>query len=129
MVLLKSSWTDLPLQPQFLTADRARWLALWRHGITVVLVGEAWHASFGRIDVSCGIWRLHPVTREFEIVARGNQPMGPDWNDMGEMFMTGNVNGHLWHVIPGAYYPHDAKVRPLTSTSDSDCGSFASQGE
>ena len=24
---------------------------------------------------------------------------------MGEMFMTGNVNGHLWHVIPGAFYP------------------------
>jgi len=59
-----------------------------------------------RVDVSCGIWRLHPVTYRFEVVARGTtNPWGLDWNEMGEMFMTGNVNGHLWHVIPGAFYP------------------------
>lgn len=78
-----------------------------RHGITASsLVGKPGTPPSERIDVSCGIWRLHPVTREFEIVARGTtNPWGLDWNDMGEMFMTGNVNGHLWHVIPGAYYP------------------------
>lgn len=78
-----------------------------RHGITAAsLVGQPGTPASERIDVSCGIWRLHPVTREFEIVARGTtNPWGLDWNDMGEMFMTGNVNGHLWHVIPGAYYP------------------------
>ena len=78
-----------------------------RHGITASsLVGKPDTPASERIDVSCGIWRLHPVTREFEIVARGTtNPWGLDWNDMGEMFMTGNVNGHLWHVIPGAYYP------------------------
>lgn len=78
-----------------------------RHGITAAsLVGKPGAPDSERIDVSCGIWRLHPVTREFEIVARGTtNPWGLDWNDMGEMFMTGNVNGHLWHVIPGAYYP------------------------
>jgi len=78
-----------------------------RHGITAAsLVGKPGAPASERVDVSCGIWRLHPVTREFEIVARGTtNPWGLDWNDMGEMFMTGNVNGHLWHVIPGAYYP------------------------
>ncbi len=78
-----------------------------RHGITASsLVGAPGTPAEDRIDVSCGIWRLHPVTREFEIVARGTtNPWGLDWNEMGEMFMTGNVNGHLWHVIPGAYYP------------------------
>ena len=78
-----------------------------RHGITAAsLVGKPGTPDSERTDVSCGIWRLHPVTHEFEIVARGTtNPWGLDWNDMGEMFMTGNVNGHLWHVIPGAYYP------------------------
>ena len=78
-----------------------------RHGITAAsLVGKPGTPAKERIDISCGIWRLHPVTHEVEIVARGTtNPWGLDWNDMGEMFMTGNVNGHLWHVIPGAYYP------------------------
>jgi putative membrane-bound dehydrogenase-like protein len=78
-----------------------------RHGITASsLVGKPGTPAAERADVSCGIWRLHPETREFEIVVRGTtNPWGLDWNDMGEMFMTGNVNGHLWHVVPGAYYP------------------------
>ena len=78
-----------------------------RHGITASsLVGPPGTPAAERTDVSCGIWRMHPVTRKFEIVARGTtNPWGLDWNDMGEMFMTGNVNGHLWHVIPGAFYP------------------------
>ena len=78
-----------------------------RHGILAAsLVGKPGAPASARIDVSCGIWRLHPVTHEFEIVARGTtNPWGLDWNDVGEMFMTGNVNGHLWHVIPGAFYP------------------------
>jgi len=78
-----------------------------RHGITASsLVGVPGTPAEERTDLSCGIWRLHPVTREFEVVARGTtNPWGLDWNDMGEMFITGNVNGHLWHLIPGAYYP------------------------
>lgn len=78
-----------------------------RHGVTASsLVGKPGAPASERTDVSCGIWRIHPVTRVFEVVARGTtNPWGLDWNDMGEMFMTGNVNGHLWHVIPGAYYP------------------------
>jgi putative membrane-bound dehydrogenase-like protein len=78
-----------------------------RHGITASsFVGAPGTPMDQRTDVSCGIWRMHPVTRTFEMVARGTtNPWGLDWNDMGEMFMTGNVNGHLWHVIPGAFYP------------------------
>ncbi len=78
-----------------------------RHGITASsLVGPPGSPPDALTDLSCGIWRMHPLTREFEIVARGTtNPWGLDWNDRGEMFMTGNVNGHLWHVIPGAFYP------------------------
>lgn len=78
-----------------------------RHGITAPsLVGTPGTPNAERIDVDCGIWRIHPVTRVFEMVLRGTtNPWGLDWNDMGEMFFTGNVNGHLWHGIPGARYP------------------------
>ncbi len=78
-----------------------------RHGIAASsLVGKPGTPPGDRTDVSSGIWRLHPVTHEFEIVVRGTtNPWGLDWNDMGEMFMTGNVNGHIWHVVSGAFYP------------------------
>ncbi|MBT6768409.1 MAG: c-type cytochrome [Opitutales bacterium] len=78
-----------------------------RHGITAPsLVGVPGTPNAERIDVDCGIWRIDPVTHTFEMVLRGTtNPWGLDWNDVGEMFFTGNVNGHLWHGIPGARYP------------------------
>ena len=48
-----------------------------------------------------------------EVVAAGTtNPWGMDWNEVGEPFFINTVIGHLWHVIPGAYYqsfgaPHD----------------------
>ena len=55
--------------------------------------------------IDCGIWRYHPITKEFGIYARGTtNPWGTDWDEHGKMFMSGNVNGHLWHVVPGAFY-------------------------
>lgn len=78
-----------------------------RHGILAPsFVGVPGTAKEERVEIDCGIFRVHPVSRKFEVVVRGTtNPWGLDWNEMGEMFMTGNVNGHLWHVIPGAYYP------------------------
>ena len=56
------------------------------------------------LDVNCGIWRYHPKTKRLEHVVRGTtNPWGLDWDAHGELFMSGNVNGHLWHVIPGAF--------------------------
>ncbi len=78
-----------------------------RHGILAPsFVGVPGTPQDDRVELDCGIFRVHPVSHKFEVVARGTtNPWGLDWNEMGEMFMTGNVNGHLWHVIPGAYYP------------------------
>ena len=78
-----------------------------RHGILAPsFIGPPGTPMEERTEMDCGLFRIHPVTREFEVIVNGTtNPWGVDWNDMGEMFMTGNVNGHLWHVIPGAYYP------------------------
>ena len=31
-------------------------------------------------------------------------PWGTAWDKDGNLFLSGNVNGHLWHGIPGAFY-------------------------
>ncbi len=78
-----------------------------RHGILAPsFVGKPGTPKNERTAIDCGVFRIHPVSHDFEVVARGTtNPWGMDWNEMGELFMSGNVNGHLWHVIPGAFYP------------------------
>ena len=89
-----------------------------RHGITrPSLVGVPGSADDERLAFDCSIWRFHPVTKKFEIVCRGTtNPWGTDWNAEGELFFTNNVNGHLWHAVPGALFPRmgnraDANVK------------------
>lgn len=89
-----------------------------RHGITAPsLVGRPGSPKAERTFMEPGVWRFHPVTKKFEVVLRGmTNPWGLDWNEDGEMFLSGNVNGHLWHGLAGALYermfgagsvPHD----------------------
>jgi putative membrane-bound dehydrogenase-like protein len=77
-----------------------------RHGIlSTSHVGKPGTPADQRTVVNCGIWRFHPVTRRFEMVAEGTtNPWGHDWDDRGQLFFINTVIGHLWHVIPGAYY-------------------------
>lgn len=52
-----------------------------------------------------GVWRIHPVTREWESFCDGTtNPWGIDWDELGEAFMTNCVNPHLFHAIQGAHY-------------------------
>jgi putative membrane-bound dehydrogenase-like protein len=56
-----------------------------------------------------GIWRYHPAHKQFEVVCHGTtNPWGHDWDEHGEAFFINTVNGHLWHMIPGAHLrrPH-----------------------
>ncbi len=57
------------------------------------------------LRLSGGIWRYHPFGGEFEVVAHGmTNPWGLDWNEDGELFVSGNCNGHLWHIVGGSLY-------------------------
>jgi len=77
-----------------------------RHGITASsLVGRPGSAEAERIKLNCSIWRYHPITHAFEVVANGTtNPWGLDWDENGQAFFSNNVIGHLWHLIPGAHY-------------------------
>lgn len=77
-----------------------------RHGITdTSAVGAPGTPSEKRVRFNCAIWRYHPTRKVVEAVAHGGtNSWGHDWNAEGELFMINTVIGHLWHVIPGAYY-------------------------
>jgi putative membrane-bound dehydrogenase-like protein len=81
----------------------------WLYGCNGILatskVGKPGTLDNQRVLMNCGVWRLHPITREFEVVASGTtNPWGLDFDDYGEMFITNCVIKHLWHVIPGAHF-------------------------
>ena len=62
-----------------------------------------------------GIWRFDPKSKRFEMLAHGTtNPWGHDWNALGEGFFINTVNGHLWHLIPGAHFvrPHTIDPNP-----------------
>ncbi|HVV74204.1 MAG TPA: PVC-type heme-binding CxxCH protein [Verrucomicrobiae bacterium] len=77
-----------------------------RQGIQGVShVGAPGAAAEQRTLLNAGIWRYHPVSHKFEVVAEGTtNPWGTDWDDDGQLFFINTVIGHFWHVIPGAYY-------------------------
>lgn len=57
------------------------------------------------IPVRGGMWRYHTQRRVFEAITSGNtNPWGHDWNEHGELFYVNTVNGHFWHVTPGAHF-------------------------
>jgi putative membrane-bound dehydrogenase-like protein len=58
-----------------------------------------------RTYFDCGVWRYHPITHAFEVIAWGTtNPWGLDFDDYGQGFITNCVINHLWHVIPGAHF-------------------------
>jgi putative membrane-bound dehydrogenase-like protein len=68
-----------------------------------------------RIPVRGGIWRFDTRRKRFEALAHGTtNPWGHDWNALGELFFINTVNGHLWHMIPGAHFvrPHTVDPNP-----------------
>jgi putative membrane-bound dehydrogenase-like protein len=77
-----------------------------RHGITdTSSVGAPGTPADKRTKLNCAMWRFHPTRKIFEVVAHGGtNSWGHDWNANGDLFMINTVIGHLWHVIPGAYY-------------------------
>jgi len=65
------------------------------------------------IPLAGGIWRYHPKTKVFEPLCHGTtNPWGHDWDESGEAFFVNSVNGHLWHLIPGAHFRRPHTISP-----------------
>lgn len=81
----------------------------WLYGLNGILSnsrpGRPGTPDAERALFNCGVWRVHPVARSFEVVAWGTtNPWGLDWDANGEMFITNCVIKHAFHVVPGGHY-------------------------
>ena len=68
-----------------------------------------------RVPLRGGLWRFHPQQKIVEALCHGTtNPWGHDWDEHGEGFFINTVNGHLWHLIPGAHFmrPHTLDPNP-----------------
>ena len=76
------------------------------HGVfTRSYVGKPGTPREDRQFIDGGIWRWHPIRKEFEIYARGlSNPWGFDFNNVGEGFATCCVIPHLFHIVQGGAY-------------------------
>ncbi len=69
------------------------------------LVGVPGSPAEQRVALNAAIWRMHPQSKKFEIVASGTcNPWGIDFDASGELFASNNVLAHLWHILPGGRY-------------------------
>lgn len=61
----------------------------------------------------CCLFRVHPRTRQFEVVCRGtSNPWGIAFNDEGDSFVSACVIDHLWHLVEGGFYHRQAGPQP-----------------
>ena len=68
-------------------------------------VGAPGTPAKDRTHCDGGVYRVHPVTKTFEVFADGTtNPWGVDFDDFGQCFVSNCVNPHLFHVIPGGHY-------------------------
>jgi putative heme-binding domain-containing protein len=56
-------------------------------------------------NFTCAVFRIHPVTRKFELFAEGtSNPWGIAFNEEGELFVSACVIDHFWHLTESGYY-------------------------
>jgi len=72
-------------------------------------VGKPGASDSERTRINAGIWRYHPIRKEFEVFAEGtSNPWGIDFDEHGQCFIEACVIPHLFHIIQGARYERQA---------------------
>jgi putative membrane-bound dehydrogenase-like protein len=80
-------------------------------------IGTPGSDAANRVALEGGMWRYQPRLGSVEVLVHGTtNPWGHDWNDVAECFFTNTVNGHLWHLIPGAHYARPFTLDPNSRT-------------
>ena len=107
-VVMLDGWNDAEVRHNIVNGLRwgpDGWL-YGRHGILATsTVGRPGASPDQRTSLNCSIWRFHPTKHTFEVVCEGTtNSWGMDWDANGELFFINTVIGHLWHVVPGAYF-------------------------
>jgi putative membrane-bound dehydrogenase-like protein len=67
--------------------------------------GSTVTANIRGIEFQQGIWRYHPLTKEFELFAEGGgNTWGLDFDERGEILAGTNFDEKMLHQVQGAYY-------------------------
>ncbi|MBM3795931.1 MAG: c-type cytochrome [Acidobacteria bacterium] len=73
----------------------------WLYGLN----GSTATCRIKGIEFQQGVWRYHPITREFELFAEGGGNIyGLAFDAVGNLFYSSNGSSLFWHAVQGAYY-------------------------
>ncbi len=78
-------------------------------------IGKPGTPDAQRVELRAGVWRYHPVRREFEVFAHGgSNQWGLDYDERGQLFMTHCRSywgrGCTTHVIQGGHFWNQANA-------------------
>ena len=81
------------------------------HGVfTHSNVGKPGTPDEQRQKLNGAVWRVHPVSHEFQVYAHGtSNPWGVDFNAKGDFFISACVIPHFYHVVQGGRYIRQAR--------------------
>jgi putative heme-binding domain-containing protein len=88
----------------------------WLYGLNGVFNQCRIESNNGRrYDFNCALWRVHPRTHEFQIVAEGtSNPYGLGWDSEGSAIVEAChwANDHLFHFVETGHYQRQAGAFP-----------------
>jgi putative membrane-bound dehydrogenase-like protein len=88
----------------------------WLYGLNGVFNQCSVQSNNGRrYDFTCALWRVHPRTHEFQVVAEGtSNPYGLGWDSEGSAIVEAChwANDHLFHFVETGHYQRQAGAFP-----------------
>ncbi|MCI0536120.1 MAG: PmoA family protein [Verrucomicrobiales bacterium] len=88
----------------------------WLYGLNGVFNQSVVRSNNGKeYKFNCALWRVHPRTREFQIVAEGtSNPYGLAWDSEGSAIVEAChwANDHLFHFVETGQYQRQAGAFP-----------------
>jgi putative heme-binding domain-containing protein len=87
----------------------------WLYGFNGVFNPSRITSKGKEYTFTCALWRVHPRTREFQVVSEGtSNPYGLAWDPEGAAIVEAChwANDHLFHFVETGYYKRQAGPYP-----------------
>lgn len=85
----------------------------WLYGLNGVFNPAKIEQDGKTHEFTCAVFRIHPVTRKFELFAEGtSNPWGIAFDPEGSLFVSACVIDHFWHLAETGYYRRQAGAYP-----------------
>jgi putative heme-binding domain-containing protein len=87
----------------------------WLYGLNGVFNHCQVQSNGKTFDFTCALWRIHPRSREFQVVCQGtSNPWGLAWDAEGSAFVSAChwATDHVFHFVETGYYTRQAGAYP-----------------